>query len=86
MSRADGLRTFKNAYRVVDNALETPQENGDRQRSHVNAILQFQFIVTLVTTKHILSNLVGLTAVLSGGHGSVGGNRTNEGGLTDVST
>ncbi|XP_052778692.1 zinc finger MYM-type protein 1-like [Mya arenaria] len=65
MSRADALRTFKNAYRVVVHALETLQENGDVKASdHLNAILQFQFIVTLVATEHILSNLVGLTAVL----------------------
>ncbi|XP_052778135.1 uncharacterized protein LOC128215492 [Mya arenaria] len=65
MSRADALRTFKNAYRVVVHALETLQENGDVKASdHLNAILQIQFIVTLVATEHILSNLVGLTAVL----------------------
>ena len=65
MSRADALHTFKNAYRVVVHALESLQENGDvKAGDKLNAILQFQFIVTLVATEHILNNLVGLTAVL----------------------
>lgn len=64
-SRADSLTTFKAAFRVVVNALETLQDDGDVKAGlHLNAILQFPFIIALVATQHILSNLVGLTAIL----------------------
>ena len=64
-SRADSLSTFKTSFRVVVHALETLQEDGDGKAGlHLNAILQFPFIVTLVASEHILSNLVGLTAIL----------------------
>lgn len=65
MSRADSLCTFKSAFPVVVHALESLQENGDMKAGdHINSILQFPFIVSLVVAEHILNHLVGLTAVL----------------------
>ncbi|XP_045204590.2 52 kDa repressor of the inhibitor of the protein kinase-like [Mercenaria mercenaria] len=65
MSRADALTTFKNAFPVIIHALETlGEDNDDKAREHLIGVLRFEFIIALTTAEHILSALVGLTAIL----------------------
>ncbi|KAH3842871.1 hypothetical protein DPMN_116375 [Dreissena polymorpha] len=65
MSRAEALTTFVKAFSVVIHALEHPENDGDvKAGEHVRAILRFEFILTLDTCDHVLSSLVGLTAIL----------------------
>ncbi len=59
-NKVDEQGSFKSAFSVVVNALESLQENSD----HINSILQFPVILSLVVAEHILNHLVGLTAVL----------------------
>ncbi|XP_045215568.2 zinc finger MYM-type protein 1-like [Mercenaria mercenaria] len=64
-SRTDALMTFRKSFPVVVHALETLEaDNDEKAGEHVRAILRFEFIITLVTCEHILSSLVGLTAIL----------------------
>ncbi|WAQ95321.1 hypothetical protein MAR_028011 [Mya arenaria] len=53
MSRADALRTFKNAYRVVDNALENLQENGDVDMDLLEAIVQTQMVMQIYRAERV---------------------------------
>ena len=65
MSRAEALTKFLKAFNVVVHALEHLENDGDvKAGEHVWAILRFEFIITLVTCDHVLSSLVGLTAIL----------------------
>ena len=58
-SRADALATFKNAFPVVVHALETLQEDGNEKAGqYLVAILQFEFIISLIVAEHILSSTV----------------------------
>ncbi|XP_062576880.1 52 kDa repressor of the inhibitor of the protein kinase-like [Saccostrea cucullata] len=64
-SRVDSLTTFLKCYDVIVAALEELSEDGDsKARSHVCSILQFDFIVALVTAEHVLAPTNPLSALL----------------------
>lgn len=55
-SRVDFLTTFLQCYDVIVAALRELSEDGDsKARSNVCFILQFDFIITLVTAEHALA-------------------------------
>lgn len=61
-SRPDALYTFKTELSVVVHKLESLQQDGDDKAGPcLTAILHFEFIIALVTAKHIPSNTVALT-------------------------
>jgi len=58
-SRADALFIFKTSFTTVFTALETLADGGDsKARSYHCSISKFDFIITLVTRRTILSGLV----------------------------
>ena len=64
-SRADSLYTFRTAFAVVVSALETLKaDHDDKAAQCMNAILRFEFIVSLVVAEHILSSTVAITNYL----------------------
>ena len=64
-SRADSLYTFRTAFAVVVSALETLKaDHDDKAAQCMNAILRFEFIVSLVVVEHILSSTVAITNYL----------------------
>ena len=66
-SRADSLYTFRTAFPVVVQALESLAEDGDATaRGYVSSILQFDFIIALCATEHVLSTTVALSTMLQG--------------------
>ena len=66
-SRADSLYTFRTAFPVVVQPLESLAEDGDaKARGYVCSILQFDFIIALCATEHVLSNTVALSTMLQG--------------------
>jgi hypothetical protein len=66
-SRVDSLTTFLKCYDVIVAALRELAEDGDsKARSHVCSILQFDFIIALVTAEHVLAPTNPLSAVLQG--------------------
>ena len=63
-SRADSLYTFRTAFPVVVQSLA---EGGDaKARGYASSILQFDFIIALCATEHVLSNTVALSTMLQG--------------------
>lgn len=65
VARADALFTFLSAFRTLDSALLHLSTEGDTKAGcHRNAILRFDFIVTLVITEHVLSCCVPLSQLL----------------------
>ena len=64
--RADALLTFRSAFTTVVSALEDLWINhGDMKAgTRRNAVLQFEFVVTLVAIEHVLSGLVPLSQLL----------------------
>ena len=66
-SRADSLYTFRTAFPVVVQALESLAEDGDaKARGYVSSILQFDFIIALCATEHVLSTTVALSTMFQG--------------------
>ena len=66
-SRADSLYTFRTAYPVVVQSLETLSDDGDgKARGYLCSIKQFDFIIALCATEHVLSNTVSLSKMLQG--------------------
>ena len=66
-SRADSLYTFRTAYPVLVQSLETLSEDGDgKARGYLCSIKQFDFIIALCATEHVLSNTVSLSKMLQG--------------------
>ena len=66
-SRADSLYTFRTAFPVVVQALESFAEGRDaKARGYASSILQFDFIIALCATEHVLSNTVALSTMLQG--------------------
>ena len=65
-ARADALLTFRSAFTTVVSALEDLWINhGDTKAgTRRNAVLQFEFVVTLVAVEHVLSGLVPLSQLL----------------------
>ncbi|CAG2232520.1 unnamed protein product [Mytilus edulis] len=64
-SRADSLYTFRTAFEVVVSALNSlKDDNDDKAAQSMNAILRFEFIISLVVAEHILSSTVALTNYL----------------------
>ncbi|XP_053382648.1 uncharacterized protein LOC128549611 [Mercenaria mercenaria] len=65
-SRSEALYTFKSAFSVSHSTLgQLATELGDsKARAYQCSIEKFDFIVTLVTTEHVLSGLVGLSNLL----------------------
>jgi hypothetical protein len=64
-SRPDSLFTFKSCLTTVCNALEVLEEDGDASaRSYRRSVQSFDFIVTLVTSEHILRSTVQLSLLL----------------------
>ena len=65
-ARAAALLTFRSAFTTVVSALEDLWINhGDTKAGmHRNAVLQFEFVVTLVAVEHVLSGLVPLSQLL----------------------
>ncbi|VDI62435.1 Hypothetical predicted protein [Mytilus galloprovincialis] len=64
-SRADSLYTFRTAFEVVVSALNSlKDDNDDKAAQSMNAILRFEFIISLVVAEHILSATVALTNYL----------------------
>ena len=64
-SRVDSLTTFLKCYDVIVSALQELSEDGDsKARSHVCSILQFDFIIALVTAEHVLAPTNPLSALL----------------------
>ena len=58
-SRADSLYTFRTAFPVVVQALESITEDADgKARGYLCSIRQFDFIIALCATEHVLSNTV----------------------------
>ena len=67
VSRADSLYTFRTAYPVVVQSLETLSDDGDgKARGYLCSIKQFDFIIALCATEHVLSNTVSLSKMLQG--------------------
>lgn len=55
-SRVDFLTTFLQCYDAIVAALrELSEDENSKARSHVCSILQFDFIITLVTAEHVLA-------------------------------
>ena len=67
-SRADSLYTgFRTPYPVVLQSLETLSEDRDgNARGVLCSIKQFDFIITLCASEHVLSNTVALSKMLQG--------------------
>ena len=66
-SRADSLYTFHTAFLLVVHALESLAEDGDaKARGYLSSILQFDFIIVLCATEHVLSNTMALSTMLEG--------------------
>ena len=66
-SEADSLYTFRTAYPVVVQSLETLSDDGDgKARGYLCSIKQFDFIIALSATEHVLSNTVSLSKMLQG--------------------
>ena len=66
-SRADSLYTFRTVFPVVVQALGSLAEDGDdKERGYVSSILQFDFIIALCATEHVLSTAVALSTMLQG--------------------
>ncbi|CAG2233166.1 unnamed protein product [Mytilus edulis] len=64
-SRADSLYTFRTAFEVVVSALNSlKDDNDDKAAQSMNAILRFEFIISLVVAEHILSATVALANYL----------------------
>lgn len=64
-SRADALYTFNAAFTTVYSALGTLADDGDaKARAYQCSISKFDFLITLVTTEHVLAGLVQLSALL----------------------
>ncbi|XP_063416002.1 zinc finger MYM-type protein 1-like [Mytilus trossulus] len=64
-SRADSLYTFRTAFEVVVSSLNSlKDDNDDKAAQSMNAILRFEFIISLVVAEHILSATVALTNYL----------------------
>lgn len=58
--------TFKKCYNVIIDALEEFSEDGDaKERSYICSIKQFDFLIALVTSEHVLTPLDPLSAVYS---------------------
>ena len=56
-SRDDSLFAFRTAFSAVVQAVESLTEDGDaKARGYVSSILQFDFIIALFPTGHVLSN------------------------------
>ena len=61
------MYTFRTAFPVVVQALESLVEDGDNKaRGYVSSILQFDFSIALCATEHVLSNTVALSTMLQG--------------------
>ena len=66
-SRANSLYTFRTAFPVVVQALESLAEDGDaKAKGYLSSILQFDFIIALCATEHVLSNTVAQSTMLQG--------------------
>ena len=66
-SRADSLYTFRTAFPVVVQALESLADDGDaKARGYMSSILQFHCIYALCATEHVLSNTVALSTMFQG--------------------
>ena len=66
-SQADSLYTFQTAYPMVVQSLETLSDDGDgKARGYLCSIKQFDFIIALCATEHVLSNTVSLSKMLQG--------------------
>ncbi|XP_068742056.1 52 kDa repressor of the inhibitor of the protein kinase-like [Montipora capricornis] len=66
-NRADSLYTFRTAYPVVVQSLETLSDDGDgKARGYLCSIKQVDFIIALCATEHVLSNTVSLSKMLQG--------------------
>ena len=64
---ADSLYTFRTAYPVVVQSLETLSDDGDgKARGYLCSIKEFDFIIALCATEHVLSNTVSLSKMLQG--------------------
>ena len=60
-SRVESLYTFRTAFEVVVSALNSlKDDNDDKAAQSMNAILRFEFIISLVVAEHILSSTVAL--------------------------
>ena len=65
MSRADVLYTFRTAFTVVVQALETLSWDGDGMaRDYLCSIKHLDFIAALFAAEHVLSNTVALSTML----------------------
>ena len=66
-SGADSLCTFRRAYSVLIQALESLSSDGDgKARGYLCSIRQFDFIIALCAAEHVLSNTVALLNMLQG--------------------
>ena len=64
---ADSLYTFRTAYPVVVESLETLSDDGDgKARGYLCSIKQFDFIIALCATEHVLSHTDSLSKMLQG--------------------
>ncbi|XP_046583681.1 52 kDa repressor of the inhibitor of the protein kinase-like [Haliotis rubra] len=64
-ARADALFTFLSCFDVVVDALDNLKDMGDdKASSHLNNILRFDFIISLVTAEHVVQSTVVLSKVL----------------------
>ncbi|XP_060556589.1 52 kDa repressor of the inhibitor of the protein kinase-like [Ruditapes philippinarum] len=64
-ARADAFHTFLCLYRTVVTSLEDLGANGDtKAAANSLSVLQFDFIITLVTAEHVLAAVVELSTML----------------------